>query len=339
MEPEPYFAIPTCRLRDVGETVSHYDQHFYNHGHLVKMVIFDDSGPALHEKYFPNFSRIKTANELYYVGPQQKDEFKGMLHKRLGDARFEPLIADLFRPSYGGNRNYTLVYTLGQFLISADDDMRPYALVDESGEPLQDDEICRGQLVRAELLPNHQHRHFDILGAFLEVLGKQVAQIPNAYARGEFLVDSATDLETNASKGIVKDNALLLRHGALPSDATVKVAQTFRSGTNDIDAIDFVEMFLDNPSQESVDTLADIYVLNRFRPVVTDKNWRMDCGVAAYDNTAGLPPFFPTRLRFEDYIYRLWIQRPGIAAAHVAAAQNHVKSPYMRNPPASEVLK
>jgi len=99
-----------------------------------------------------------------------------------------------------------------------------------------------------------------------------------------------------------------------------------------------VEMFLENSEQESVDALAEIYVLSHFRPAVTDKNWRMDCGVAAYDNTAGLPPFFPTRLRFEDYIYRLWIQRPGIAAAHVAAAQNHIKSPYMRNPLASEVL-
>jgi hypothetical protein len=64
----------------------------------------------------------------------------------------------------------------------------------------------------------------------------------------------------------------------------------------------------------------------------------MDCGVAGYDNTFGLPPFFPTRLRFEDYIYRLCIQQDGMVAAHVDAAQHHTKSNYMRNPPASEVL-
>ena len=64
----------------------------------------------------------------------------------------------------------------------------------------------------------------------------------------------------------------------------------------------------------------------------------MDCGVAGYDNTFGLPPFFPTRLRFEDYIYRLWIQQEGIVAAHVDAAQNHTKSNYMRNPPAAEIF-
>jgi hypothetical protein len=75
-----------------------------------------------------------------------------------------------------------------------------------------------------------------------------------------------------------------------------------------------------------------------FRPVVTNKNWRVDCGVAGYDNTLGLPPFFPTRLRFEDYIYRLWIQQPGMVAAHVDAAQTHTKNNYMRNPLAAEVF-
>jgi hypothetical protein len=116
------------------------------------------------------------------------------------------------------------------------------------------------------------------------------------------------------------------------------MAQTFRSGTNDLDAIDYVEMFLDDEEQTDPDAQAEFYVLINFRPVVTKKNWRMDCGVAAYDNSFGLPPFFPTRLRFEDYIYRLWVQQEGIAAAHVDAAQNHIKSNYMRNPPAAEVF-
>ena len=81
-----------------------------------------------------------------------------------------------------------------------------------------------------------------------------------------------------------------------------------------------------------------LYVLVNFRPVVTKLNWRMDCGIAGYDNTFGLPPFFPTRLRFEDYIYRLWIQQNGVVAAHVDAAQHHTRSNYMRNPPAAEIF-
>jgi hypothetical protein len=97
-------------------------------------------------------------------------------------------------------------------------------------------------------------------------------------------------------------------------------------------------MFLEDENQMSLDTLNDVYVLVNFRPAVTRKNWRMDCGVAGYDNTFGLPPFFPTRLRFEDYIYRLWVQQCGIVSAHVDAAQHHMKSNYMRNPPASEIF-
>jgi hypothetical protein len=146
------------------------------------------------------------------------------------------------------------------------------------------------------------------------------------------------DLETNASKGLARENSLMLCRGPLPDDAVVKMAQTFRSGANDIDAIDFVDMFLDDEQQTTLDSLNDLYVLVNFRPVLTKKNWRMDCGVAGYDNTFGLPPFFPTRLRFEDYIYRLWIQQPGVVAAHVDSAQNHTKSNYMRNPPAAEIF-
>jgi hypothetical protein len=116
------------------------------------------------------------------------------------------------------------------------------------------------------------------------------------------------------------------------------MAQTFRSGTNDIDALDFAEIFLADATEADLDALNDRYVLVNFRPVVTNKNWRMDCGVAGYDNTYGLPPFFPTRLRFEDYIYRLWIQQEGFLSAHVDAAQTHIKNNYMRNPLASEIF-
>jgi hypothetical protein len=336
-EKELYFVIPTCRLRDVGETVEQYDEHFWRNGHAVRMIVFDDSSHSSQAKYYPNLEQTKTHNDLYYVGPREKEQFLAYLHQRLRDKRLESLVKDLFRPSYGGNRNFTLMYTLGGLMVSADDDMRPYTLMEDSPESLEADEICRGKLVKAGG-NGYTRRSFDILRAFLDVLGKPVRQVPDNYERGELLVDSATDLETNASVELAHQNSLLLRHGPLAGDAIVKMAQTFRSGTNDIDALDFVEMFLADPSQKSLDDLNDVYVLVNFRPAVTNMNWRMDCGVAGYDNTFGLPPFFPTRLRFEDYIYRLWVQQPGLAAAHVDAAQNHCKSNYMRNPPAAEIF-
>ena len=229
------------------------------------------------------------------------------------------------------------MYTLGGYLVSSDDDMRPFTLMEHSPESLDDDEVSRGRLhKRGE--NGYTRKSFDILSSFLDVIGKPAREAPDNYARGEVLVDTAMELETNATKGLVRENSLLLERGRLADGAVVKMAQTFHSGTNDIDAIDYLDLFLQDENEASFDALNDLYVLVNFRPVLTNKNWRMDCGVAAYDNTFGLPPFFPTRLRFEDYIYRRWIQQEGIVAAHVDAAQNHAKSSYMRNPLAAEIF-
>jgi hypothetical protein len=334
---EVTFVIPTYRLRDVGETVEQYDEHFWRNGHSARIVVFDDSSPANQEKYFPLLEQTCTHNPLFYVGPREKEQFLAYVNERLRDVRLEGLVRNLFRPSYGGNRNCALMYTLGELVVSSDDDMRPFALMEESPESLQVDEVSRGRLHKA----GQDHcvrKSFDILAAFKDVLGKAVAEIPENYERGELLVDTAMELETNASKGLSTENSLMLEHGSVADSAVVKIAQTFRSGTNDIDAIDFVEMFLADETQVDPDALNDLYVLDNFRPVVTNRNWRMDCGVAGYDNTFGLPPFFPTRLRFEDYIYRLWVQQPGLVAAHVDAAQHHTRSGYMRNPPAAEIF-
>ncbi len=336
-QPELTFVIPTYRLRDVGETVEQYDQHFWGNGHAVRIMVFDDSNPGNQEKYYPRLEDTETYNEVYYVGPREKEQFLAYLNERLRDVRFEGLVRNLFRPSYGGNRNCTLMYTLGGLMVSSDDDMRPFALMEDSPESLPVGEISRGRLHKAGKGPTVR-KSFDILAAFKDVLGKPVAEIPENYERGELLVDSAMDLETNATKGLALENSLILEKGTVADTAIVKIAQTFRSGTNDIDAIDFVDMFLADEAQTDPDAVNDLYVLDNFRPVVTNRNWRMDCGVAGYDNTFGLPPFFPTRLRFEDYIYRLWVQQDGIVAAHVDAAQHHTRSSYMRNPPAAEIF-
>lgn len=333
----PIFVIPTYRLRDVGETIEKYDENFWRNGHALDMIIFDDSTFDNHQKYYPLLEQTKTYNDVYYVGPREKEQFIQFLNNRLRDQKLDSLVKNLFRPSYGGNRNFTLMYTLGHLMISADDDMRPHALIEDSPESLSDHEVSRGKLVKASQL-GYAEKSFDILSSFLEVLGKTVADVPRNFEKGEFLLDSAMHLETNASKGLVRENSLTLYQGSVSENAVVKLAQTFRSGTNDIDAIDFAEMYLDDEQQINIDALKDVYVLVNFRPAITNLNWRMDCGVAGYDNRSGLPPFFPTRLRFEDYIYRLWIQQDGMVAAHVDAAQTHIKNNYMRHPLAAEIF-
>jgi hypothetical protein len=52
-EPDLFFIIPTYRLREVGEMVEQYDEHFWRNGQSVRMIVFDDSSPANQEKYFP----------------------------------------------------------------------------------------------------------------------------------------------------------------------------------------------------------------------------------------------------------------------------------------------
>ncbi len=332
-----YFVIPTYRLRDVGETVKIYDEHFWRNGHSPTLIVCDDSSPVAQEKYYPLLEQTSTHSELYYVGPREKEQFIGYLSRRLRDKRLDGLVKNLFRPSYGGNRNFTLMHTLGGLMISSDDDMRPYALMEHSLESLDEGEVSRGRLHHTGR-DGYCRKSFDIVGSFLDVLGKKTAEVPDNYDKGEVLLDTAMELETNVTKGLARENVLILERGQVPPDAVVKMAQTFRSGTNDIDAMDFADLFLEDEDQIDPDGLNELYVLVNFRPAVTNKNWRMDCGVAGYDNSFGLPPFFPTRLRFEDYIYRLWVQQDGFASAHVDAAQNHTRSNYMRNPVAAEIF-
>jgi len=337
--PETVFAIPTYRLRDVAETIEIYDEHFWSNGHSVKMMVFDDSSLANHEKYFSRLEQTKTINDLYYVGPREKEQFLSFLNKKLRDRKLEALVRNLFRPSYGGNRNFTLMYTLGALMVSADDDMRPYALVEGSPESLAHDEVSRGRLHKAGT-NGYLQKSYDLLTAFKDVLGKRVREAPANYESGDLVRDTSMDLETNITTEFVTENSLLLSEGPISKNAIIKIAQTFRTGTNDIDALDYVFMYLNDEKQSHTDLhhFNNVYVLDNFRPVVTNKNWRIDCGVAGYDNRLGLPPFFPTRLRFEDYIYRLWIQQEGLASAHVDAVQTHIKNNYMRNPLAMDVF-
>lgn len=333
------FVIPTYRLRDVAQTIETYDEHFWSNGHSVKMMVFDDSSFANHEKYYPLLEQTKTVNDLYYVGPREKEQFIKFVCEKLRDRKLESLVRNLFRPSYGGNRNFTLMYTLGNFMVSADDDMRPHALVESSPESLNADEISRGKLMKPGA-DGIVCKSYDLLSSFKDVLGRKTGELPANFEKGELIMDTAMDLETNVSKDFARDNSLLLQRGTVARNAVVKIAQTFRTGTNDIDALDFLHMYLNDESQQQANLheFNDHYVLVNFRPVVTNKNWRIDCGVAGYDNRLGLPPFFPTRLRFEDYIYRLWIQQPGIVSAHIDAVQTHVKNNYMRNPLAMDVF-
>src|SRR6202030_3405973 len=173
-----YFVIPTYRLRDVGETVEHYDEHFWRNGHSPTLIVFDDSSPVAQEKYYSSLEQTRTHGDLFYVGPREKEQFTAFLSRRLRDKRLDGLVKNLFRPSYGGNRNFTLMYTLGGLMISSDDDMRPFVMMEDSPESLAIDEVCRGRLHKTGR-NGYTRKSYDILSAFLDVLGKPSSQVPD----------------------------------------------------------------------------------------------------------------------------------------------------------------
>src|ERR1700692_2205498 len=92
------FVIPTNRLRDVGETVEQYDEHFWRNGHSPQIIVFDDSTPANQEKYFPLLEKTKTHYDLYYVGPREKEQFIAYLNGRLCANWLELVLQRVFRP-------------------------------------------------------------------------------------------------------------------------------------------------------------------------------------------------------------------------------------------------
>src|SRR5262245_38657389 len=100
-QPELVFVIPTYRLRDVCETVATYDENFWNKGHSPRIIVFDDSSVANHEKYYSLLEKTRTWSDVFYVGPKEKEAFSHLLHKRLRDRKLGAAVRNLFRPSYG----------------------------------------------------------------------------------------------------------------------------------------------------------------------------------------------------------------------------------------------
>ena len=196
------FVIPTYRLRDVGETVEQYDEHFWRNGHSVT----DDRLRRFQPRHAGEVLPAARADPHPQRRVLRRAAREGAVPRatsisRLRDKRLESLVKNLFRPSYGGNRNYTLMYTLGGLMVSADDDMRPFAFDGgqprvarrRRGEPRQaaqgGPERLHAQVVR------HRSPRFSTCSA------SAPRDVPENYERGELLVDTAMDLETNATQG------------------------------------------------------------------------------------------------------------------------------------------
>lgn len=327
---EVSLVIPTYRLKDVAETVLEYHANLDKYGHDLPVIVFDDSTIETHLRDFSTFTS-RVPPQILYVGPREKAGFLALLVEKLG-AEHEPALRRMLRPSYGGNRNHTLLYTLGEMFISADDDMRPHGLFHRQRELLNGKEVLKGLYIdKTDPEQVIVQEEFDLVTVYLSVLGKSIRTVNGSCELvGSTLIDSMMDLYTNQTKGPLQPNTITLVEGEVNPQARIVTAQTYRSGSADVDAIDYANDFLINPYHAFVNDMSLRYVIQAFKPCVTSTNWRLDCGISGYDNSKGLPPFFPTQLRFEDYVFRLWLQDAGVAAAHVNGVQAHYRNPYMR---------
>ena len=314
--------LPTYRLPEACGTVDKYYHNFQRHGHQIPIIVFDDL--RQNESNISNYAHeyFQHKSGVFYVGQNEKAHFLNNLKAKL--AGNDKLIDQIFRPSYGGNRNFTLVYTLGKKMMTADDDMSPVGLFG-SGEKIEKNIICQGRFVPKNS-EDYQRIDQDVAGAFLAVLGKKVGDLD--YVKGQHVVDDSMDLYTNNSTGCLLDHIhLSLEPGKIVSDSLIKIAQTYRTGSPDVDVIDYINEFFEDPYAITINDLNEVFIISDFSPCLTKMNWRIDSGVCALDNRFGLPPFIPTALRFEDYIFRIWSQKEGVASAHVKAVQTHKRSP------------
>lgn len=337
--------VPTYRLKDVGNTVVDYSENLDKYGHSIDIFVIDDSSLDVSKRDFHILSEksknASSKNNFYYVGPKEKAHFLSLLESNLGEKG--GLFRNMFRPSYGGNRNFVMVYTLGEMFASVDDDMRPHGLFFKNRAELSENELLFGSYIDKRDPENKiEKKSFDFIGSFLKVLGKTSAEIDrDSYMWGKYVLDNSMDLFTNCSKGISLENRLVLDGSAfdVPFDAKVVVAQSYRSGSADVDTVDYINDFLIDPHYVFVNDMSLRYVLHGIRPCITSQNWRFDTGVSAFDNSLGLPPYFPTDLRFEDFIFRLWLQKENLLSAHADSVQTHYRNPYMRNSLAKDFLK
>ncbi len=56
--------------------------------------------------------------------------------------------------------------------------------------------MSRGKLMKANG-GGFVQKSFDLLAAFQDVLGRRLGELPDNYEKGEVIVDTAMDLETN----------------------------------------------------------------------------------------------------------------------------------------------
>ena len=295
-----------------------YDEHFWRNGHSVRMIVFDDSSPADQEKYYPLLEQTRTHNDVYYVGPREKEQFLALPQpaaaRQEARARSSRTCSARATAATATSRSCTRwadswsapTTTCGRSRSMEDS---PESLGGRRGEPRAPAQ-GRARTATRESRSTSSPRSSTCSAS-------RSPTFPRTTSAASCSSTPRWTWRPTRPRALARENSLLLQaRAASPDDAVVKMAQTFRSGTNDIDAIDYVDMFLADEEQTEPRRAERRLRAGQLPPGADQA--RTGAWTAASPATTtpfGLPPFFPTRLRFEDYIYRLWVQQDGVVAA------------------------
>lgn len=336
-------AIPTYRATDIAQTVSLYGQNFKRHGHDVPIMVFDDSNRSnarISEGSLRIASqRLGSQQQVWYVGPYEKARFKQGLKDRLGPEH-DSTVDKIFKPSYGGNRNFVLVYTLGDHFISVDDDIRPMGLFTSSGNTQTTDNsqlISRGRFLFEREVTGIPLIDQDVITGYQKFLGTKVRDHLGRVTMGSDVKDPNVD-DLGFTQGSLDEGLMIALPGKVPHDAIIKIAQTHITGDADIDSADLVHLFMETGVREVLSGhLPKKYVAEVCREAITASNNRLNGEILGYDNSDGALYFLPTALRCEDFIWRVHLEhQPKVACAYTKHAQYHERALSVRASVASD---
>ncbi len=328
---ELFFTIPTYRHRDVHNCVKEYFENFEEHRSHIPIIVFDDSPAEKSMITLQNLQKVKQMHpnaDIRYIGPSEKGVYLSELEKKDSSG----LVSEMLQPSYGGNRNWILLATMGHHFISVDDDMHPHGYFDE---PRKSNPSSVLEGTYSGTTSSFSKKGMDIVNAYQSMIGRRVGEYIRqnpAVRTGGHLVDSNMNLELNMTSGELKDNEVTIAPDQINPDAKIKIVQSFLSGDADIDSKDLINEFLKSHSGECLNGVVPLkYGVKSFDPCIVSEDYRITGAVLGLDNSEGFICFLPTKLRFEDYIFRHYCKKPDIHVGYCPAVQTHERAMANRN--------
>jgi hypothetical protein len=221
--------------------------------------------------------------------------------------------------------------------ISVDDDVRPHGLFLDS-IALPESCIAIGRYLEDERARWCDRREQDVVGSVTKLLGRSVRDLRGRLLMGADIRDSDAPDPTR-DKTVLGDTSLItVCPGHVCDDAVVSVVQTHLTGDTDIEARILMDNVLGRDARQASDGGAPFKLcLGNHAAAIVANNSRLSAATLAFRNWHGGLFFLPTRLRCEDYLWRMHIAgRDEIAVGIADVVQTHYRSTISRLVPAKE---